>query len=156
MITIPIHYFQEFHLQSMFRPKNQGNLKRGNMMKSILAVLLLIAATSNAAEKNKQLQCGDQTNFNHFTATLDYSSFNAGTGFFVVTDAYIVDGYAMASLQCAGQTLNEINCVGFWFNSPEYIAHVAIKTENGKVVSSHDNLTKSPIAEASAIPCTIN
>ena len=95
-------------------------------------------ASAGAAKSGGQVQtllCTPGGNFETFTAKLDYSGYDVGSGFFDVTSARINDGYATAELKCTGHTLPEIDCVGFWFDIGSEI--VEVTTKKG------DNLTAS-------------
>lgn len=125
---------------------------------SLLALVFAVAAQAQMAPRqSKQLECTGGANFRKFTATLDYSTHQAGSGYFTVRDANLMDGYSSARLHCVGNTLEDINCVGFLFETGSEVVKVTTSRINGDLTSSYRQLEGS-IANQSGGPwaCTIN
>jgi hypothetical protein len=67
--------------------------------------------------------------FQQFQATLDSSSYDPGSGYLDVRDARIADNYATASLICTGHRPEQIDCIGFFFDTSSEVGEVT--TANG-------------------------
>ena len=98
------------------------------MKASVTMVIAWIAAgTALATPQTKKLTCTTGQPYQTVHATLDYSTFDPGSGFFDVIDATLVDNFATASLSCAGHTLDNVTCVGFMFMDTESIVKVKVR-----------------------------
>src|SRR5439155_24211404 len=86
------------------------------------------------------LKCAPSGNFREFTATLDGSGYDAGSGYFDVRDASVNDGYATAPLICTGHTQAEIDCIGFWFDISSEVAEVTLANDATGLTASHVSL----------------
>ncbi len=96
------------------------------------------SAAAKAQKAVKQLTCSSGSDFQVFHAKLDGTAFDPGSGYFDVEDATINDNYAAATLICTGHTLEEIDCVGFWFYSGTDVVEVTTaKTAQGLTAAYH-------------------
>lgn len=84
-----------------------------------IAMGIITIAPAISLAQTKQLECTSGARYELFTAQLDYSSFTPGSGYFVITEAKIVDNYARADLICVGHTLDTVNCMGYMLHSSE-------------------------------------
>ncbi|MBI3542562.1 MAG: hypothetical protein HY075_04730 [Deltaproteobacteria bacterium] len=127
-------------------------------MKKLILVSTMLALASNLALADTQtLRCQPPGEHSHkfFTATLDFSSFDSGSGLFRVAKASIVDNYASARLTCAGYRLKDVECVGFWFEQTGRIADVRIaKTEDG-YAAYYRTLTGDRPIGGGPLPCSV-
>jgi hypothetical protein len=103
----------------------------------------------------QQLSCSS-SQYTLFKATLDGSSYVAGSNFFVVRDASIFDNYASANLICAGSQLDQIRCIGFWFDDQDQIGEVSVTNTASGPTASYAGL-QGDLVGASAVPwpCTV-
>ena len=122
-------------------------------MKYLIFIISLMIA-SIAWTKTANLECSNSP-YTKFNATLDDSTFEKGSGFFDIKKASIRDNYASAELICAGYSLNEIACVGFWFNFPGYIVEVKLKNKAGAYSAIYKTLSDDRPLQNSSWPCTI-
>jgi len=128
------------------------------MKKLVLITTLILSTTwAQAAEPQKQkLECrnGDR-DFESFSAELDYTPYVPGSNYFLVRNAHILNNYATARLICAGHTLGDISCVGFWFDVGSQIVHVKVSKKNGDLVANSENLTSSAAGIAQNWKCQV-
>jgi hypothetical protein len=95
-------------------------------------------------------------NFRQFSATLDGSGYDAGSGFVDVRDARVNDGYATASLICTGHRPEQIDCIGFWFDVADEIAEVTTANDGTGLTASHISLRGDLVQPStSPWPCTM-
>lgn len=126
-------------------------------MRTILTALILIFGLSASAQSKVQhLFCTTGAYYERFTATLDPSSFDAKSGLFRVVDAHITDNYATARLHCTGHRLEEIACVGFWFDSSNEIVEVKTSKKDGVLGASYRPLVGSYQQTPGPWECTVN
>ena len=99
----------------------------------LLALVSLVAIGASAsASQIRMLECASENaNIEKFEATLDYSAYDANSGFFRVTKASYYDNYITMKTTCRGYSLDNLDCVGFPFESPGYIADVTFKKRDG-------------------------
>ena len=95
--------------------------------------------------------------FTEFRAKLDTTGYDPGSGYFDVRNARVVDNYATATLICTGHTLEEIDCIGFWFGIAEHIAEVTTKNTSSGLTASYVSL-RGDLVKMSTPPwaCTMN
>lgn len=91
--------------------------------------------TAKSGAHVQTLSCTTGRDFESFSAKLDASGYDVGSGFFDVTNARIVDNYATAQLLCTGHTLAEIDCVGFWFGIGSEVVEVTTTKANDLTAS---------------------
>jgi hypothetical protein len=125
------------------------------MKKQIFVLFLALVGFQSAHAATQSLVCTSGNDFERFGATLDDSSFDAGSGLFRVEKAWINDNYANAQLLCTGYRLGEITCVGFWFNQGSRIVKVTVRNQDGVFKAVHTELEGGPIYNTSPWPCTV-
>jgi hypothetical protein len=143
------------------------------MTRALLTAMLFLAAcqapphaqtaqTSSthpqATDPVRQLACKGSDPFKTFTATLDGSVYDAGSGYFDVTEPFIMDNYSTARLICAGHSLGQIDCVGFWFGLGGNIAEVTVaQDDTGGYSASYASLKSTTHLQVSGgpLPCTV-
>jgi hypothetical protein len=115
------------------------------------------ASKASKPEALRTLNCTSGPVFQTFRATLDGTDFDPGSGLFVVRDATINDNYANATLHCTGNTPEEIDCIGFWFESSDEVVEVTTARAAGKLTASYHSL-KGDLVKMHTAPwaCTIN
>ncbi|HTL12544.1 MAG TPA: hypothetical protein VL588_08665 [Bdellovibrionota bacterium] len=110
-------------------------------MKKILPLMMILAAATpafaqgHANPTTQTLNCVGDTQWERLELTLDYRDFDAGSGYFNVTQANIVDNYASAQLTCTGHRPDEITCIGFLFGIGDYITKISVRKEGDKLVA---------------------
>lgn len=129
-------------------------------MKKLLSIITLctIALAANAYandNQNRTLVCRGRQTHNFFTANLDGSAFNPSSGFFQAKNADLHIQYATASdMACAGYTLDELSCVGYWFGQPDSIVKIDIKKVGNEVLADVVTLSGSFNANSKNHPWT--
>lgn len=124
-------------------------------MKSLVAIMTSLISTV-ASGQTKQLQCTGRPDYQTFNATLDYSGFAAGSGYFSALKASFADDYASAQLICVGNSLEELSCAGYLFNSPGNISEVTlVKQKNGEFAANHRKVSGKIKLEGGPWPCLL-
>lgn len=121
-------------------------------MKKITLFLLLFLNLPLA--KAASLVCTSGEAYEIFSAKLDHSGFVSGSGLFTIEKASLRDHYATANLICAGHRMEDLGCVGFWFNYRDSIVEVEFTNNHGVFSASFKPLRgMDPVA--GPWPCTI-
>jgi hypothetical protein len=105
------------------------------VMKRVLCSIFLSSAFLSTVAGAATLECGSDS-LEKFTVDLDSSGYRQrDTLLFWARDAHIRVGYATAEqMTCAGHTLGDLHCVGFWFGVQDHVAQVRMrKTADGYV-----------------------
>jgi hypothetical protein len=103
----------------------------------------------------QQLSCSSG-NATMFRATLDGSTYDAGSHYFVVRDASIADNYSTAQLTCTGYQLDGIQCIGFWFDLKDEIGVVDVTQSGSSLTASYSALRGTLVgASLAPWPCTV-
>ncbi|MGZ3699410.1 MAG: hypothetical protein ACXWPM_02190 [Bdellovibrionota bacterium] len=91
------------------------------------AILATALVCGNAYAHPKTLECTSGSDFKNFSVTLDDTHFDAGSGLFSPENAHFIDNYlSLENLTCSGNTLKELECVGFAFGISSYINEVSL------------------------------
>jgi len=126
------------------------------MKKAIITVLILMNQSLWAKEGTLTLTCGEKSNFaEQLRIDLKLQDIS-DTRYVNPTSGSLQWGYAHANLKCTGYSLDNLSCVGFWFNLGDMIVHAKTQLIDGQIVASYKNLTESPVAELSGMVCTLN
>ena len=124
-------------------------------MKSLFAIITALMTTA-AWGQTKQLQCTSGQPYQTFNATLDYSGFVAGSGYFSALKASFYDNFVSAQLICVGNTLENLSCAGYLFNSPGNISEVTLVKQNGKFAAMHRQVSGNDFShQARPWPCLL-
>jgi hypothetical protein len=127
----------------------------GYMKKLLIAAVILIASKAQAQGKQEKLVCTNGPEYQTFRATLDHGSYTPSSGFFNVKNANIVDNYATARLLCRGHRLDEITCVGFWFESSQDIVEVTVSRRNKNLEVRYKALKGEIMGSGGGWPCSV-
>lgn len=126
------------------------------MKKIILALLFFSNQSLLAKEGIQTLICGDKSNSAEQLKIELHLQDIKDTSYVRPTSGSLRWGYAHADLKCTGYSLDNLSCVGFWFNLGDMIVHAKTQLVDGQIVASYKNLTESPIAELSGMVCMLN
>ncbi|MBK7963617.1 MAG: hypothetical protein IPK04_21930 [Bdellovibrionales bacterium] len=121
-------------------------------MKKITLFLLLFLNLPLA--KAASLVCTSGKPYETFSAKLNYNDFVSGSGLFTIEKASLRDHYATANLVCAGNRMEDLGCVGFWFNHRESMVEVEFTNNHGVFSASFKPLRGMDLASG-PWPCTI-
>ncbi len=108
------------------------------MKKITLLVFALIGANNARAARLYCANPVDKKNNYYFSADLDNNTLH---NFIDINYAILALGFSVANnMRCAGSSLDNISCIGYWFDSPEFIVEVQIKKENNMPTAKIKNL----------------
>lgn len=125
------------------------------MKKVILLSLATLFSFHTSYAASWSLVCTSGKAYEAFSALLDNKSFDPDSGLFDIKNAQVIDNYARAKLVCAGHRLNEITCVGFWFERGDQIVKVSLQKKNGRFEAIHSQLEGGLIHNTSPWPCKV-
>jgi hypothetical protein len=122
-------------------------------MKTLMLITILLLAAPALAGNTRILECTTGQGFESFRATLDYSGFDPGSGYFSVGQAAIIDNYANAQLTCAGHRVEEIDCIGFWFGTSSNVVETKLVRQRGRLVMVYESLKGNLLPRGGGWPC---
>ena len=115
------------------------------------------AFASQAGEKT--LTCTTGRPFEVFKVTLDYSHFDAGSGYFDAIEASYLDNYlTLEHMSCAGNSLDELGCVGYAFGIASNVDEVTLVKKDGKYFAKFETLKGDQVGqhEDGTWACTVS
>ena len=127
------------------------------MRKTLALMILFTLCGGNSFAAPKTLNCTSGASYEFFSATLDDSHFDPGSGYFDVIEPKFVDNYlTLPRMTCVGNQLGSIDCVGFAFGSKGYIEEVTLIKRGERFFATLVNL-KGPEIEMhnGPWPCTV-
>ncbi len=127
-------------------------MNREVQMKKVTLFLLLFLNLPLA--KAASLVCTSGEVYETFSAQLNYNGLVSGSGLFKIEKASLRDHYATANLVCVGNRMEDLGCVGFWFNYRDSIVEVVF-TKNHGVFSASFKPLGGMEQVAGSWPCTI-
>ena len=108
-------------------------------------MILGMFAAGAASASPRTLECSSGVAYEKFSATLDDSHYDAGSGYFEITKAWFLDNYLNIQLNCTGYDLKSLDCIGFAFGMSGRIEEVTLRESHGEFFASLGTLKGPPM-----------
>ncbi len=123
-------------------------------MKSLtLLITLLTSVTTHASLK--ELVCSSGRRGQVFSATLDPGTNDPNRGYFRLKNATVSDYYLLTVLHCVDSTLENIQCIGFPYNTGDFVIKLSVKKMGNQYYSSYRALEGDVEQHSAPWPCSV-